>query len=566
MSFFSLRINSLLKSSKGGLYGALFPSGNLRASLAETKSSFGIFFFVFFLQTSSFASVGDSIADTSAITKAGLLIDNRNLPINNEYLLPYDRVINTIHINFHTSVKPYLGNELLFIPKFSGVDESYTHFSENKNKLFFSIHSNLNLTTTYGSSQSKVLSGNYSGLTFLGSIGGKLSFQLNSLWGYSQFPDYIKTLVNTTHVVPGIGLGYQQKNSFYSFQNYSGYVSYSPNKIFNFQAGKDKHFWGDGYRSLFLSDFAPNYPFLKITTTVWKIKYVNMYAMHKDATTPTQAGSKNKYATFHYLSWNVCKRFNMSLFESIVWQGTDSNRVRHFDVNYLNPMIFYRPVEYSLGSSDNAFLGWSFKWNFFKKQQLYGQVLLDEFLLSEIRKHRGWWANKQSFQLGIKSYDLFKIKDLDLQLEGNYVRPYTYSHGSVQQNYGHYNYSLAHPLGANFIEGIAIVNYRHKKFGFRAEVMYVQLGKDSAGKNMGGNIFESYSLRARDYSNYTTQGIKTTLVYTDLRVTYDLVKQYHLVLEAGISNRMENSALSKYNSTFIYVGLRSNLQNLYRDF
>ena len=91
---------------------------------------------------------------------------------------------------------------------------------------------------------------------------------------------------------------------------------------------------------------------------------------------------------------------------------------------------------------------------------MYGQLLLDEFKLSEVRAGDGWWGNKFGFQLGGKYIDAFNIKNLDLQLEHNRVRPFTYSHGDSVANYTHYNMPLAHPLGANFQEVIGIARYQ----------------------------------------------------------------------------------------------------------
>ena len=61
----------------------------------------------------------------------------------------------------------------------------------------------------------------------------------------------------------------------------NGHVSYQTSKHFNFQFGHGKHFIGDGYRSMLLSDNSFNYPYLKITTDVWKVSYVNLYSSIK---------------------------------------------------------------------------------------------------------------------------------------------------------------------------------------------------------------------------------------------------------------------------------------------
>ena len=47
----------------------------------------------------------------------------------------------------------------------------------------------------------------------------------------------------------------------------------------------------------------------------------------------------------HYLSWNVSNRLNLGFFESVVW--TDTNN-RGFDMYFVNPIIFYRAVEFAV--------------------------------------------------------------------------------------------------------------------------------------------------------------------------------------------------------------------------
>ena len=46
---------------------------------------------------------------------------------------------------------------------------------------------------------------------------------------------------------------------------------------------------------------------------------------------------------------------------------------------YLNPIIFLRPVEYSLNSSDNALMGLNWKFKSTNNSHIYGQFVIDEF-------------------------------------------------------------------------------------------------------------------------------------------------------------------------------------------
>jgi hypothetical protein len=384
--------------------------------------------------------------------------------------------------------------------------------------------------------------------------------QLNAYTASADLPNYADSVAKYTAIIPGWGRAYPTKNG-YSMQKLWGYVSVSPNKIFNLQLGNDKNFIGDGYRSLFLSDAAAPYPFFKISTKIWKLKYQSLFAWQQDITAPSKLKSdtKNKFGTFHFLSWNATRWLNLNIFESVVWQGKDTNRVRNFDVNYLNPVAFFRPIEYSLGSSDNAFLGFGCKVKFNRNNHLYGQLMLDEFYLPEIKARRGWWANKQAVQMGFKTENLFKIKNLAMRTEVNVVRPYMYAHGSVQQNYGQLNQSLAHPLGANFYEGIGILTYRYKNILMEGKLIYAAYGADSAGENMGRDIFQSYITRPHEFGNELTQGVKTNLIIAGLRCAYMIKPEWGTQFEAGCLFRTERNEQLVLNTAMVYIGFKSRL-------
>ena len=69
-----------------------------------------------------------------------------------------------------------------------------------------------------------------------------------------------------------------------------------------------------------------------------------------------------KYSASHYLTVNIGKRWSVGLFESVVWAAQDAAGERNFDWAYMNPIIFYRPAEYSIGSPDNITMGANMKY------------------------------------------------------------------------------------------------------------------------------------------------------------------------------------------------------------
>lgn len=485
---------------------------------------------------------------------------------------------------FHSSFKPYLSSS------FAGVTDSVVPFKfyafknfflsktlnekpEKRNWYNIQLHPILDAEAGIDLLAFKPVFSTIGGTHVKLNINNDFTFAASVYGGKSSFPFFIDTTLSAQKIIPEAGQAYGNNTSGYSFFDYTGYVSYSPNnnKIFNFQAGRDKHFIGDGYRSVLLSDFGPSAPYFRINTNIWRIQYNVWYTIMNDVTNANgrQRSFNNKYGTFHYLSYNIIEEVSIGLFENIVWRGTDTNQARTFEVNYLNPIIFFRPQEYSVGSPDNSFMGLNLNATLFKRLKLYGQLGLDEFFLKEIRARRGWWANKQAWQLGAKYINAFGIKGLKLQAEYNQVRPYTYTHGLIDQNYSHYGKALAHPLGANFKEYLGFINYRKRNWEIGWQGMYAIAGKDSTSgtSNMGQNIFLSYTTRPYEYGHYTTQGIKTIVAQSQIKFAWFIIPDMNMRLELIYIQRSEKNA-SGYvlENPYFSIGFKTSFWNVYRDF
>jgi hypothetical protein len=404
-----------------------------------------------------------------------------------------------------------------------------------------------------------------------GTLGERFSFQSSFYESQARFPTYIDSMVRATRVVPG-GARIKRFNESFDYNIASGTISYSLKRHFNFQLGHDKVFIGDGYRSLLLSDNAFNFPFLKITTTFWRIRYVNLYTVFQDMQVPVKDFEHfhRKHGSFHFLDLRIGRRASVGILEAIIWKS-DTARDRGFDINYLNPFVFLRPVEFSLGSPDNALLGFNFKYKITGRLTAFAQLLLDEFKIDEVRAGNGWWANKQAVQFGLKYFDAGGIRNLYVHTECNYVRPYTYQHVSSLTAYAHYNQPITHPLGANFWESVSIVRYQFRRFGLRAQFQYAKVGydpADSAGQpvNYGQNVFQSYETRALEYGNEVGQGLETTLVRPEATVSYLINPRYQLQAEAGAVARISKNALGREETLYLFIGLRTALTNRYFDF
>lgn len=399
---------------------------------------------------------------------------------------------------------------------------------------------------------------NQRGLNVRGGIGNKVGFAASVMDVQERGPLFFQNWVSRYNAVPGGNFYKRFKTTGVDYIDARGYFTFRAAKYINFQAGYDRNFIGNGYRSLLLSDFAGNNLFVKINTRIWKFNYQNLFMeLHKGANNNSTSNLvPKKYATMHHLSMNVLPWLNVGVFESVVF-----GRTNRFEFGYMNPIIFFRSIEGNLGSADNALVGADFKANLLKKVQVYGQLMVDEFNLGKLRgDSSGWWGNKTGVQLGFKYIDVADIQNLDLQVEMNRVRPFTYSHFDSVSNYTHYNQPLAHPLGANFNEVIAIVRYQPTgKLNLMARLIYWKQGLDSAnGRNFGSDIFRLNGDRRRGDFGYTLgAGVKSTGLNASFIASYEL--RENIFIDANVLLRQFKRGTTTQNTTLFGLGVRMNL-------
>lgn len=394
------------------------------------------------------------------------------------------------------------------------------------------------------------------------------------------FPEYVRARIRENKVVPHEGFWKDFKDNGVDYFTARGYISFEATEHINLQFGHDRFNVGNGYRSLILSDHAPAYLFLKAQTQVWKLNYTNLFTeMTADVAgsggglIAKGTGYPKKYMALHHLSVNIGKKLNVGVFESVIYSNADSLGTTgpyddgHLELKYLNPIIFYRAIEQQNGSSDNVLLGADFKWIPARKLSFYGQVVLDEFVLENLKKGDGWWANKYAFQLGGEYIDAFGINNLDLQLEGNISRPYTYSHGEPYNSYSHYRQPLAHPLGSNFKEVVAIARFQPTgRLGITGKLIFANYGTDTTGVNYGGNILKSNNTRKMNFGNETGQGISTDLFFADLTVSWQWKHNFFVDLKHIFRNLQSEIPAMNEKTNYTSMSIRWNIPQRLNEF
>ncbi len=377
---------------------------------------------------------------------------------------------------------------------------------------------------------------NTRGLRLQGDIGKKLSFESYFYENQSTFPRYINDFVVLTEVVPGQGRVKSFKEDAFDYAQSGGYFSYVPFEEFSIQFGHHKHFIGDGYRSVILSDNSFNYPFLRMNARFMnkKFGYTVLYALHQDLVrTPTNAPSeapfRRKGATYHVLEYQVNSQLKFNVFQGTIFPFEDSSGTIDRDASMLNPVIFVNPILNGMDYKFNSILGFGFKFWPMESTATYGQFAIDD---AELKQY--------SYQLGLRQFLL--NKKLYFQLEFNYIARDMYESTRLDfdNSFVHYNQPLANVLGNNSEEIVFRTAYRLKRFMPSFQINY------SNQKNFERNVF-----------------------WANGELAYILNPATNLKIYASYTRRTEIPYYEggvDISSDIIYFGIRTDLRNIYYDF
>jgi hypothetical protein len=399
------------------------------------------------------------------------------------------------------------------------------------------------------------------GIRAYGDVGRKISFETSFVENQALLPNFMTRYAQLTGVIPGQGRWKRFETSGYDYAMASGYLSYSPVNRLNIQIGHGKHFVGDGYRSLLLSDNSFNYPYLRFNAVVGKksqFQYSALYASLINLSgsfAPIPPGTERlfqkKPAAFHQISWKLDRTAELSLFQGVVAQAADSTNRQRPSFTYFVPVFGLGPAIDGLNGANNFMMGLTFRVDYARTMTLYGQLMVDD-IGSDVRI-------KMGYQLGMKYFDLFRIRHLHLQAEFNNASAFSYSTTTATQAWTHYNQPLAHPLGAAFSEVTAGLNYKVNDFFFQSRVNWASINVNDF-YNRGQNIF------LPDSTGITSPGKEVNLVYADFKIGYMISYASNLNISAGmILRNLTQSPLTQKENLF-YVSLRTSISNFYSDF
>jgi hypothetical protein len=475
------------------------------------------------------------------------------LPLNREFNLANEKALNSQQSNTHNSFKPIIQSAISFTD--SGInhqDDYMINLKKNPEsdrswiirKVFFENFVVVDEGNFYMTidplfngeigKDSEDAAGttfykNTRGAIVRANVGEKFSFETSLYENQMRLPGYLSSYVRGTGVVPGQGRVKAFKQDGIDFASSSATLTYTPYKFLNLQLGTGKNFVGDGYRSLLLSDYSFNYPFIKLITTFGKQKqfqYTKLNASlssitRRDVISTPEALFVRKSMSTHYFSWLPTKWLNVGFFESTMWHTEDTSGTKPYQFQQLNPIIGLNTLTTVSDSLNHSNVGLNLKFKLPHDIVLYGQFVMDG---NQYEKTTG-------YQAGLR---FSGVKGLTLQAEYNVMdNPYTSTFYSDLEQFTNYNESLAHPQGDNFTELVGIINYKYKRAFI--QLKHIVIDNDRFG-----------------YSSNQSDG----------HIGYVVNPKNNMTLITGL--KIRDDVTSKTN--FVYFGFRTNLRNLYNDF
>ena len=393
---------------------------------------------------------------------------------------------------------------------------------------------------------------NTRGFRVLGDLGDKVSFGTRVYENQMNYPDYLDEVADLRGVAIGIGRSKPFKTYGHDAAIASGYVSFSPVKDANLQFGHGRHFFGNGYRSLLLSDYAPDYPYFsgQYKFLDGKIAYKHISAwMHSlerslFSTITAEALFKQKATSLNMLSFNLNKQIEFSFFEGVVHKSyVDSIGKVNPDISFYLPIFGSSQLINKQESGINRVYGASLSTMFKDKLVLYGQTMFHD--------QSNW-----GFQSGLKWLNPLRSVNSYVLVEYNYVKPFSYTVDSSRtiQSYTHNGHELAHPLGSGFSELVLKTHVEYKKFLFNLQLSRI-VKEHVINSDLGNNIFKP------TYSTMPTTLVNEKIFYSYIELGYLLNVQTQMKLFVNFFNRKTEDSTERY-FTF---GFRTNLINNYFD-
>lgn len=398
--------------------------------------------------------------------------------------------------------------------------------------------------TLYYPRANRIIS-NTRGLWLQADFGKKVSVETGFYESQEYMPKYLKNYVDSLGVIPGFGRDkdFTVIREVVDYSSSFSRITIQPNQVLRFHMGYGKHKIGNGYRSLLWSDGMYNYPYLQFDVTKGKVKYSHVWnVMQSLERLPIgdapESTFRRKAGSFSYLTWKPTVKFELSVFESVIWNRYNSDQLpQQLSLSYYSPLI---GTGYAQANStrNNFNLGMDVNFRLSKKVELYAQGYADA--LGDFKKNG-------ALQIGIQSYNL-GVKNFDLGFEYNRVQSDVYSFSALYSDATHMNQTVGHPL-SNMYEFILRSRYRYGRYFARVKWNYIVQNR-------------------MEERNEEPTWISRNLKQWDVELGYWINPKTNSEFIISYCDRIDDKTndLVKQHATILMLGIRTSLHAVYRDF
>ncbi len=347
-----------------------------------------------------------------------------------------------------------------------------------------------------------------------------------------------------------------------SYDNTGAYIKYFVEPMDRFklsgQIGRERLTYGYGYGGkVILNGDNPDMDFFKFSADYDMFHLSGIYASTVGYFSKNRDERYTKYYSAHRLKIAIKNVLDVGVTDVVVYNG-------RIEFAYLNPILFWLFAEKSLQDRDNKNVCFDFRTRFLKNTEFQGTIFIDDdegfaILSGKTDKHQ-----KFAYQLGAFFYEPFSLKNFSFIIEYTKIRPYTYTHYDIKNNYTAYGINLGHPIGPNADEVFTKISYNFSDWGkINLEYRFIRKGNnifDENGnliKNVGGDLIHSFrdgidneEARFLDGERVNTNNIILNFRFIPIR---NYIINFYFVY--NIDNNITKGTKSDYSYAFVRINI-----------
>ncbi len=348
-----------------------------------------------------------------------------------------------------------------------------------------------------------------------------------------------------------------------SYDNTSAYIKYFIEPMDRFklsgQIGRERLTYGYGYGSkVILSGDNPDMDFFKFSADYDLFHLSGIYASTVGYFSKNRDERYTKYFSAHRLKIAIKNVVDIGVTDVVIYNG-------RIDFAYLNPILFWLFAEKSLQDRDNKNVCFDFRTRFLKNTEFQGTIFIDDdegFAILSGKTNR---EQKFAYQLGAYFYEPLSIKNLSFIIEYTKIRPYTYTHYDLKNNYTAYGINLGHPIGPNADEVFTRLSYNISDWGrINLEYRFIRKGNnifDDNGnliKNVGGDLIHAFRDGIDDEDARFLDGERVNT--NNIILNFRLIPIRNYIINFYFVYNIDNNLTKGIKSDYSYAFVRINIE------